>query len=395
MPQRSLASLVLAPVLLGILSLALACVAGERTDRLGDTLRVSDTLHVASAEVPTDTTPAAAVPRDSMLGRQDTVALQQGGSARVNSSTHHHATALLSPRADSIAADLVFVPRNRIWFTAASRGKQMLVDIGRADLAPKLDSTARAAYLEAVSRLSPLPAGTVLRLRGPWGQEDAPVTGFGLWNGRIVAKLQVSHTLESMARRKDYLPATAVRLADSSIDRPPPPLDSAAKRKPGLGDPKRSVRAAVATKCQRDSISVALAARGGAVRDSLVRFLSDSASPPFERLVKLAKVESWAISGCFGRWPLLVMANKRTPEMEFSVERVVLLDSAGRVFPAHMSDLSFHAHVPRWVFDADGDGIDDLAVHGYGESGGGYSIVRLDTASRRFSRLASGFVWER
>ena len=49
MPQRSLASLVLGPVLIGVLCLALACVAGARTDRLGDTLSVADTLHATDS----------------------------------------------------------------------------------------------------------------------------------------------------------------------------------------------------------------------------------------------------------------------------------------------------------------------------------------------------------
>src|SRR6185437_6846510 len=50
MPQRSLASLVLGPILIGVLCLALACVAGARTDRLGDTLTVTDTLHAQAPD---------------------------------------------------------------------------------------------------------------------------------------------------------------------------------------------------------------------------------------------------------------------------------------------------------------------------------------------------------
>ncbi|HKO16428.1 MAG TPA: hypothetical protein VJU87_09315 [Gemmatimonadaceae bacterium] len=400
MPQRSLASLVLAPVFLGILSLALACVAGERTDRLGDTLTATDTLHVVSDVMP-DTIVQTAP--DSAAATQDTVALQQGAAAESPKSIHHHARAMLSPRADSIADELVFVPRNRVWFTVASRGQHLLVDIGRADLPGKLDSLTRDGYLEAVSALSPLPLGSVLRLRGPWGSEDAPVSGFDLWNGRIVARVQVSRALQAMARRKDYLPGIAVRLADSSIGRPLPASDSTAPAgqqgattavMPKRG-PRTTAQATPAPVCHRDSVAPALLARGEVVRDSLVRFLTDSMPPPYERLALLARVQSWTIPGCFGRWHVLVMANKRTPEMEFAVERLVLLDSAGQVLPVRLSDLRFHAHVPTWVFDADGDGIDDLAARAYGDRSGGLSIARLDTTARRFARLTSGFAWER
>ena len=45
-------------------------------------------------------------------------------------------------------------------------------------------------------------------------------------------------------------------------------------------------------------------------------------------------------------------------------------------------------------FDADGDGVDDLAARGHGDRSGGLTIMRLDIAARRFVRLVSGFAWE-
>jgi hypothetical protein len=408
MPQRSLASLVLGPVLFGILCLALACVAGERTDRLSDTLSVADTLHVPegsrradSAASATDDSLAAAqiaVSVDSVVLR-DTVARQQGvapggatastspapSSTQSGSRMHRHAMRALSPLAESIANGLVFVPGDRAWFTAASRGKRMFVDLGRVDIALGTDSVTRRAYQEAVSRLSPIPVGTQLRLRGPWGTEDVRVRSFDRWNGRIVARLEVSRKLDSIARVEDMLPATAVRV--DTTTRVATPADSV---RPAVDSGRTAAPA-----CVRDTLPTELVTRGMAVRDSITRFLVDSVKPPYERLAADARVYSSWIPGCFGVAKLLVVANRRTADMEFAVERAALVDSTGRVHSLRFQDLRFKAHDPLYVFDADGDGIDDLAARGYGDRSGGLTIMRLDLPTRRFLRLASGFAWER
>jgi hypothetical protein len=317
------------------------------------------------------------------------------GGARM----HHHGDADLSPIAATIANGLVFVPRDRNWFPVASRGRKMLVDIGRADLTLAGDSISRAAYLEAVTRLSPLPLGTVLRIRAPYAiDEQAKIVGFDIWHGRIVARLSVSHLLDSLARAEDMLPATAVRI-DTVASRPGTgadtsrhPTDSThhvavtkSDSVPGLSPP---------VACTRDTLPTDLTTRAIAVRDSLVRFLTDSATPPYERQLATAKIQSWWVPGCFGIGRALVIANKRTPDMDFAVERVALLDSAGKTVPVKMVDLRFHAHDPLYVFDADGDGIDDLAARGHGDRSGGLTIMRLDVSTRRFVRLVSGFAWE-
>src|SRR5213076_510660 len=207
MPQRSLASLVLGPVLIGVLCLALACVAGARTDRLGDTLTVADTLHaIDSARADTlrriDSTRSAdadsaaasqlAVVVDSATLKQQSTPSQQGATKTEQTGNpgtgsccdtglrlHRHGERPLSRVADSIANGLVFVPRDRTWFPVASRGRHIVVDIGRLDLILKSDSVSQAGYLEAVTRLSPLPIGTVLRVRAPYGiDEQAKVIGY-------------------------------------------------------------------------------------------------------------------------------------------------------------------------------------------------------------------------
>jgi hypothetical protein len=433
MPQRSLASLVLGPLLTGVLCLALACVAGARTDRLSDTLaaadsarvvdsvravdsvRVADTLRrvdsVRSADADSAAASQLAVVVDSATLKQG--AAQQGttksshsasdqSSCCVSMHLHRHGDKPLSPLADSIANGLVFVPRDRTWFPVASRGRHMLVDIGRIDAALKSDSLTRAAYVEAVARLSPLPLGTVLRVRGPYSvNEQAKIIGFDSWHGRIVARLSVSHLLDSLARAEDMLPATATRI-DTVEPRgdtlhPPGNVTSVTTTGATTTGPVRSDSlqpSLTPLVCTQDTLPTELTTRAIAVRDSLVQFLTDSAKPPYDRQVATAKVQSWWVPGCFGIGRALIIANKRTPDMDFAVERVAVLDSTGKTVPMRFVDFRFHAHDPLYVFDADGDGVDDLAARGHGDRSGGLTIMRLDITARRFVRLVSGFAWE-
>src|SRR5206468_11412165 len=122
-----------------------------------------------------------------------------------------------------------------------------------------------------------------------------------------------------------------------------------------------SVPPALLPVCVRDTLPTDITTRAIAVRDSLVRVLTDSEKPPYERQLATAKVQSWWVPGCFGIGRALVIANKRTPDIDFAVERVALLDSAGKVVPMRFTDLRFHAHDPPYAFDADGDATDDLA----------------------------------
>jgi hypothetical protein len=309
---------------------------------------------------------------------------------------HRHGEHPLSPVADSIAGGLVFVPTDRNWFPVASRGHHMLVDIGRIDLTLKSDSVSRAGFLEAVTRLSPLPLGAVLQLRAPYSiDEQAKVVGFDLWHGRIVAKLSVSHLLDSLAKAEDMLPAVAMRT--DTVPKPrasPDTTQHATTTVSTVGVHNDSTPPAPPPACVRDTLPTDITTRAIAVRDSLVRFLTDSAKPPYERQLATAKIQSWWVPGCFGVGRALIIANKHTPEMDFAVERVALLDSTGKTVPLKMVDLRFHAHDPLYVFDADGDGIDDLAARGHGDRSGGLTIMRLDLATKRFVRLVSGFAWE-
>lgn len=341
---RTIAPLLRRPLALGAVLLLAACEAAGagRAARAADTdtldIPAFDTITVAHVE---DTTRVRAVP--PVRSRE------------------------LSPLADSLAEYMTFLAKFQRVFVGASRAKRLLVDIGRINAKVATPALHRA-YEEAVAALSPIRIGDRFRLHGPWGADDAEVTGFGVWNGRMVATLAVPRVVDSLARRKAPLVVLAVR-SDSAQ---PPVVDS----------------------CARDSVGATLAARIPLVRDSLVQLLQgDSAFfPPRLRAVRRTRT-SYAV-GCFGRGRVLLIANSSAGGYEVVREHAVLLDTAGTPTALRVGDLRFKAHEVLRVFDADGDGVDDIAVIGRAPRSGGTVVLRLDPPRLRLEYLMSGFAWE-
>jgi hypothetical protein len=281
----------------------------------------------------------------------------------------------LPPLADTIAEKLVFPPVTQSWFLAAARGKRMLVDIGRVDVEVRRDPARLAAYKLAVEARTPFPTGTRFRVRGPWGADDATISGFDTWNGRIVATIATSPRVDSMARSIEPLPATA-QLVDSASD--PVTTDSA---------------------CVRGPLPPALEARAKVVRDSLEQALRLGEKPPYERLLKSLKSRTTMAPGCFPGGKAIIVATVWAGEYEWVREEVVLLDDAGKPTPLRLRDYRFRGHEAIYALDGDGDGIDDLATRGYGPNQGGTSVLRIvdgrtPKEPRRLERMATGFAWE-
>ncbi|NUQ19657.1 MAG: hypothetical protein HOQ09_01720, partial [Gemmatimonadaceae bacterium] len=246
----------------------------------------------------------------------------------------------LSPLADSIAERLVFPPRGQLWFTAAARGKRMLVDLGRVDMDVKAEPRL-SAYREAVARLSPVPIGARFRLTGPWGADSATLREFSVWNGRIVGVLETSAHVDSMAKKIEPLPAAAA-LTDSAV-------------------------VVAADSCRRDSLPAGLTDRAQIVRDSIEQDILATQKPPYERLQNSLKVSSSRIAGCYGRLGrLLLIVSARAGNTEWVAERMAIIDDSGAVTPLRSSDYRFRAHDGVYAFDADRDGVDDLAARALG-----------------------------
>lgn len=274
----------------------------------------------------------------------------------------------LSARAETIAQTLVFFVNGQTWLTAAARRKRLVVDIGRVDARIRTPSD-RRAYEDAVRAESPLRIGDRLRIDGPWGSNDATISGFGEVNGRIVARLQLPAFVDSLARvGDDALVAVATR-ADSAT---PPAVDS----------------------CTRDSVSSTLAARIAAVSDSLQQRLHRDTLRLSDRLRHSVWVHASHAIGCFGPARALVIATMASSGYDYVREAAVLVDDTGRVTPLRINALRFKTHEILSAFDADGDGVDDIAVKGRGDRVGGTAVLRLDPARRRLDFLTQGFAWE-
>ena len=287
-------------------------------------------------------------------------------------SVNAHAPAIarvgkLSPLADSIAATLVFELKTQRVFLAASRAKKMFLDIGRVD-APLKTPERQRAYEDAVKVLSPVHAGDRFRLHGSWGQDDATVQSFDQWNGRIVAVLAAPPHVDSLARGKSTVVALAVR-ADSAT---PPMVDS----------------------CARDSVSAPLVERISFVRDSLLTVLQNDTVKMAPRLLKSLHAQKTQAIGCFAKARVMLFVSQWAGDYEYYHQLAVLIDTTGKLTPIRVSDLRFKVHDPLGALDADGDGVDDIAVRGRAPRIGGTVILRLDPVKRRLDYMAGGFAWE-
>lgn len=272
----------------------------------------------------------------------------------------------LSPLADSISRALVVAPRSQTWFTAAGRGKRLVVDLGRTDAAIGSAPDRRAAFQEAVLSRTPLRPGMRVRVRGPWGEDDARIAALEILGGRIVATLEGSARIDSVARRVEPLLASIRPAVDSS-----PSVKSA---------------------CVRAPIDSALAARASAVRDSIAREVMAADWPPYERLEQSLQIASSRLIGCFGAGRVMMIVSIRAGGLEWVRERFVVVGDSGAVRVLETPVYRHRAHDGVTAFDADGDGVDDLAVRVMADGAGSLTILKLEEG-KRLVPMTSGFAW--
>jgi hypothetical protein len=322
---------------------------------------------------------AARVPaRDSAAHTPAETASARGATEDQGDTSARRATP--KPRAltdaEQRAADgIVFAPTVTERFVVAARNKRLLVDVGRVDLEVKQDAELLALVRRVAARTGPLSQVTHVKVRGTWGEETDSIVGYDVWNGRVVAVLNAAARTDSLLARNLPLVGVATRArvsADGAVTPPP---------------------ANVPGGCMRDSMPPALAARVALVRDSLVRWVADSVKSSYAGGGKLT-VRGDTASGCFGAWRAVVVVSARTPAFDWSEERTLLVTPDGKTAVARLRDLRLRTHESLVAFDADGDGIDELAARGLAQRMGAQSVLKLDQTTRRFSRFASGFAWE-
>ena len=281
----------------------------------------------------------------------------------------------LSPLADSISNYLVFAPLGDVWFTASSRGKRMLVDIGRVDTEVRRDSSRAAAFREAVEKRTSVPIGAHFRLHTRWGVEDVTASAVDSWNGRIVLRLTGSPRLDSAANGKATVIATAERSDNTALA-------------------VTAVSAGVDSCVRGTPLDAALAARVTQVRDSLVQELRSGTQPAYERLQRKMSITTSQVAGCFGAARVALAVSLKAGNVEWVREKIVLIEPGGKVTPIKVNDFRFRAHDLLLAFDADGDGIDDLATRATTERAGATTVLVLDLKAKKLTRLTAGFAWE-
>ncbi len=317
-------------------------------------------------------------PADSIAASADSIVIDTTGGDSASRASDSATTPVVRPRvaghralspvADSIAQRLVFVPATQTIFLVAERAKHMLVDIGRVDASVSKPAARLAAYKEAVAAGSPLPVGARLRLRGPWGGDDVEVSGFDVWNGRIVATIKGAPRVDSLARRIDPLTAVAMR-TDSAT----PPVDAP---------------------CMRDSVDTLLDRRIAVLRDSVLQLLHQGDQPVYPRLLASIKEHSSRVVGCFPSARALLVVALVAGDYEWVRERALLVGADGKVRQLSVRDLRFRAHDLLGALDTDGDSVDEVAALAHTERAGGTVVLRM-TDERRLERVIAGFSWER
>ena len=128
-------------------------------------------------------------------------------------------------------------------------------------------------------------SGRPLSAARPVGTSDAVVTGFGQWNGRIVAKLNVPPNVDSLAREKVVLVALAVH-EDSAVVRGDTSTARTDSSRPCTRTARRRIRTVPlwrqsTVRAYRQPPDSTMLARAAAVRDSLMLILQgDTARLP-------------------------------------------------------------------------------------------------------------------
>jgi len=111
-------------------------------------------------------------------------------------------------------------------------------------------------------------------------------------------------------------------------------------------------------------------------------------------LMKTLRAQKTQAIGCFGKSRAMLFVAQYAGDYEYYHQIAALVDTAGKVTPLRVNDLRFKVHEALGVLDADGDGVDDIAVRGRAPRIGGTVILRLDQVKKRLDYVDGGFAWE-
>ncbi len=308
---------------------------------------------------------------------------------------------------DSILLRTTWTPAGQWRFVAASRGKRLLLDMGRVDLDVRKDTARARAYRQVIPAHAAVPVGTTFTIRGKFGEVATRITGYDVWASRVVATLELPARVDSMAKKDDKLTAVAER---TGVPRPvavapasgAPPISKGPA--PAATSPATSATAAATAPaampetapapCVRDSLPPEFKAREKWVRDSLEEVVKNVPRPAHTGVSRKVLTRASRATGCFGIGRLALAVMLRDDRGEWFVERLVILDDDGKAQPLKVTDFRFRAHEILGAYDADGDGVDELATRATTERAGAVTVLKLDAKGKKLERIAAGFAWE-
>lgn len=375
-----------------------ACPAPGTSDRVDTAER--DTLRGARTKAAEHDTTS----RVQALGAADTATIARSTDTSItNARPSTLRIRSLDPLADSISDRMVFLATTQTTFLAASRGKRLLLDLGRFD-GTIANAKQKKAFEEAARVLSPVHVGDRFAMTGPWGADTASLSGYALWNGRIVGTLAVEPVVDSLAKSGATLVALARKVVpdtthvDSAAAPPAPalPAPTPVVTAPPITAADSAAAAALAAQlsCKTDTLSEALKLRVAELADSLAVVLEADTAKLTDRLKKTVKTQQSQAVGCFAHWHVILLVNQSAGDYEYVRQLGLVVDTLGVAMPLTVRDLRFKAHEVVRVFDADGDGIDDIAVRGRGNRIGGLVILRFIPDKKRLDYVMTGFAWE-
>ncbi len=275
--------------------------------------------------------------REQQLAAADTATISRGTDTTVtNAKPGTLRIASLDPLADSISDRMVFYALIQTKFVAATRGKRLLLDLGRYDGTVN-GAKQKKAFEEAAEVLSPVHPGDRFVLHGPWGADSATVTGIhGMEQAhRRDARGAGAHRFNGAQRRhargarhEDHARLGAPRQRRATRPAAPaPPPDSIA-----LPD-SATVANALTPGCSHDSLSIELALRVSELADSLAVVLEADTAKLTDRLKKSVKVQRSQAIGCFAHWRVILLVNQSAGDYEYVHQLALLVDTAGVAVP--------------------------------------------------------------
>ena len=350
-------------------------------------------LGLAAAEVGAQSTPPRDPARKPLVAPKPTGAPLGPDGMRIGTD--------LAKVGDSILMRTTWTPAGQWRFVAASRGKRLLLDMGRVDLDVRKDTARARAYRQVIPAHAAVPVGTAFTIRGTFGELATRITGYDVWASRVVATLELPPRVDSMAKKDDRMTAVAERIgvprpvAAVPVSSAPPVSKGPA---PAAASPATNATAAVpevaSAPCVRDSLPPEFKAREKWVRDSLEEVVKNVPRPAHTGFSRKVLTRASRATGCFGIGRLAIAVMLRDDRGEWFVERLVILDDDGKALPLKVTDFRFRAHELLGAYDADGDGVDELATRATTERAGAVTVLKLDAKGTKLERIAAGFAWE-